>query len=104
MGKLAYIPIAIILISVCFFEKEHIVSEKGINIRYKLFGITMNNYWKWEDITVIQTDYKKAEPNVMIYFGKDINTRLFVMTEKDCNGVLKLAKTMNQKIHFEDKK
>ena len=86
----------------CFFKKEHVISEEGVDIKYMLFGFTMHNYWKWDEITTLHTDYKKAKPNVMLHIGKDIVVRSFVMEKDDCQGAIALARRMNPGIYIEN--
>jgi hypothetical protein len=97
-----YVPIACLVILACFFKKEHIVNEKGIDIKYNIFSITMNNYWNWNEITTIHADHRKAKPNVMIHIGKDITTRIFIMKSSEYKRVLEFAKRMNPNIFIED--
>lgn len=85
-----------------FFEKQHIVSEKGVDIEYHLFGMVMHNYWSWDEVTTMHPDYIKARPNVMLHIGKDIVTRSFIMTVSDANGILELAQRMNSSIYIKD--
>lgn len=97
-----YVPIAILVILACFFRKEQLISKEGVDIKYFLFNVPMHNYWRWEEITTLHTDRKKAAPNVMLHIGKDIVTRTFVMKPIDCEGALNLAAEMNPKIYIED--
>lgn len=101
-GQYIYIPIAAMVVLACFFQKEHIVSEEGVDIKYILFGHIMHNYWRWDEITTMHADYRKARPNIMLHIGKDIVTRSFVMDEKSCKGALELATRMNPKIYIQD--
>lgn len=101
----AYIPITILVMLACFFKKEQIISEKGADIQYMLFGRIMHNYWSWDEITTLHVDYKRAAaPNVMLHIGKDVVTRSYVMTLSDCRAALKLAAEMNPRIYIEDKR
>ena len=50
-----YILIGIVVFLACFFTKEHIVDEKGADIRYHLFGMNISSYWSWGEITEMQT-------------------------------------------------
>lgn len=102
-GRWAYIPITILVMLACFFQKEQIISEEGIDIQYMLFGRIMHNYWSWDEITTLHVDYKRAKPNVMLHIGKDVVTRSYVMNPSDCKAALKLAAEMNSKIYIEDK-
>lgn len=99
-----YLLIAVFVVLAAFFEKEHKISEKGVDIQYRLFGYTTHNYWLWSEITTLHTDYRKASPNVLLHIGKDIVARTFVMDVKSCQGALKLAKKMNPKIYIVDDK
>lgn len=101
-GQMTYVIISALVILACFFKKEHVISEEGVDIKYLLFGMTMHNYWKWEEITTLHTDYKKAKPNVMLHIGKDISVRSFVMDKADCQGAIALARRMNPDIYIEN--
>lgn len=97
-----YIPLVILVMLACFFHKEQIISEEGVDIQYMLFGFVMHNYWTWDQITTLHTDRKKAKPNVMLHIGKDIVTRTYVMTPSDCQAALRLAAEKNPRIFIED--
>ncbi len=101
-GQWIYVPIALLVILACFFKKEHVISEGGVDIRYELFGLPMHNRWTWDQVTTLHTDYQKARPNVMLHIGKDIAVRTFVMTPSDCQAALQLAKQRNPSIYIED--
>lgn len=102
MGQYIYIPIVALIVLACFFEKSHIVSEDGVDIQYALLGMKMHNWWKWDEITTLHTDYRKAAPNVMLHIGKDIVTRTYVMDPSDIPSVLDLAARKNPSIFIED--
>lgn len=101
-GQYIYIPIAILVILACFFQKEHIVSEEGVDIVYHLFGFTHRNRWTWDEITAIRTDRQKSRPNVQVHIAKDVNIRLFTMTPANCLGTLELGQRMNPDIYIKD--
>lgn len=95
-----YVPVMLLAVLACFFRKEQIVSREGVDIHSRLFGCSQHSCWTWEEITTIHQDTQKAAPNVMLHFGKDITTRVFVMKPEDARGVLALAKKMNPKIYI----
>lgn len=97
-----YIPLLILVGLAAFFQKEHIISEKGADIKYTLFKYVNHNYWYWNEITTLHTDYKRAKPNVMLHIGKDIVTRSFVIEPSICQSILELATEMNPDIYIED--
>lgn len=102
-GQYIYIPLAILVILACFFEKEHIVCEEGVDIKYILFKcFVKHNYWSWDEISTMHPDYKKAKPNVMLHIGKDVVTRSFIMKPADCRGAIELARRMNPDIYIDD--
>ncbi|MBQ9059875.1 MAG: hypothetical protein IJ128_01865 [Firmicutes bacterium] len=101
--KWAYTPMVILVVLACFFSREHIISEEGVDIKYTLFGrFSMHNLWTWDQITTMQTDYTKAAPNVQLLIGKDVVIRPFVMTRRDLRGALALAKRMNPDIVMDE--
>lgn len=102
--KYAYVPIILLVFFACYFSKEHIISEKGCDLKYMLFKgmFTTHNWWTWDEITSLHTDYRKAAPKVQLHIGKDIVVRTFLMEEKEIPKILKLAKEKNPKIYIED--
>lgn len=101
-GQWIYVPVALLVILACFFKKEHIISEEGVDIRYQLFRLPIRSRWTWDQVTTLHTDYRKASPNVMLHIGKDIAARAFVMSPSDCQAALRLARQMNPSIYIED--
>ena len=102
-GKMyTYAAIAAVAILAVFFQKEHIVSKEGVDIRYNLFGWVNLNRWEWEDISAVKTDYMKKAPDVLVHFNKDVTIRDFVMKRADVPGVLALAREMNPDIFIAD--
>lgn len=95
-----YVPIGLLVILACFFSKEHLVSDEGVDIQYTLFGKVSHNLWRWEEITTIHVDRKRAMPDVALHIGKDVATRLFVFSAKDAQAVLDLAKKRNPAIQL----
>ena len=102
LGQYIYIPIGLLVILACFYQKEHIVSEEGVDIKSSLFGFTTHSCWTWDEITAIRTDRQKARPNVHMHIAKDVTIRLFTMTPADCLGVLELARRMNPDVYIKD--
>ncbi len=101
-AKYIFMPITFLVFLACFFEKNHIISEEGVDIERKLFGHAIHNVWKWEEITTLHADYRKARPDVMLHIGKDIVTRSFVFKVSEANASIELAKKMNPKIYIRD--
>ena len=95
-----YVPIGLLVILACFFTKEHLVSDEGVDIQYTLFGKVSHNLWRWEEVTTIHVDRKRAMPDVALHIGKDVATRLFVFSAKDAQAVLDLAKKRNPAIQL----
>ena len=101
-GMYTYAALAVVVILAVFFQKEHVISEEGVDIRYNLFGMKHVNRWEWEDITAIQTDYMKKAPDVLVHIGKDVSIRDFVMKRSDIPGIIALAKRMNPDMFIGD--
>ncbi len=98
----SYLPIVILVILACFFNKEQIISRDGVDIQYTLFGRwTMHNLWTWDEITSLHLDYSKKAPNVELLIARDVVIRPFVMTREDTSHVLELAKKMNTSISID---
>ena len=98
--QLLYVPIGLLVILACFFSKEHLVSDEGVDIQYTLFGMVSHNLWRWEEVTAIHVDRKRAMPDVALHIGKDVATRLFVFSARDADAVLALAKEKNPAIRL----
>lgn len=101
-GKYIFVPITFLVFLACFFEKEHVISEEGVDIERKIFNHVIHNIWRWDEITTLHADYQKARPNVMLHIGKDIATRSFIFTVADATCSLELAKKMNPEIYIRD--
>jgi len=101
-GMYTYAALAVVVILAVFFQKEHIICEEGVDIRYSLFGLKHVNRWEWEDITAIKTDYMKKAPDVLVHIGKDVTIRDFVMKRSDIPGIIAMAKRMNPDMFIGD--
>lgn len=95
-----YVPIALLVILACFFSKEHLVSDEGVDIQYTLFGRVSHNLWRWEEVTTIHVDRKRAMPDVALHISRGVTTRLFVFSPRDAQAVLDLAKKRNPAIQL----
>lgn len=100
--QVGLIPVCIIVIIACFFKKEHVICEEGVDIRYALFGIDYCNRWEWSKITTLHVDRKRAYPKFMLHIGKDIVTRSYVMNPEDCIAAVRMGKKKNPKIYIEE--
>ena len=103
-GQYGYAAFMVVVVLACFFDKEHIISEDGVDIQYSLFGAKSHNYWSWDEVTTIHADRKTAAPNVMLHISKDVVTRPFVVKPSQVDDVLRLAGEKNPKIYMENKK
>ena len=97
-GQIFYMIAILILAISLFFKKEHIISEKGIDINYYVLGIKSINHWDWDEVTSMKPDYLKARPDVILLIAKDISIRSFKMKPEDARGAMQLAKRMNPKL------
>lgn len=102
MRQWIFALLVVLLFLACFFKKEYIISEKGVDIKYMLFSMVRYNRWEWSEITTMHSDYKKAAPNVMIHIGRDIMTRSFIFKPSECDGIMSLASKMNPNIYVEN--
>lgn len=100
--KPTYMAIAVFVMVAAFLEKEHVVCEEGIDIRYKVFAYRHTNRWNWSEVTALKTDYKKAAPYVMVYFNKNVTIRAFTMKKSQVKGVLELAASKNPNMYIDD--
>lgn len=98
--KYFYIPLLLLVVLAALLDKEHLISEEGVNIKYTILGFVSNYIWTWDEITTLHVDYKKARPNVMLHIGKDVVTRSFTMDQVTCLQVLDLARRMNPRIYI----
>lgn len=99
-GQLLYVPIGLLVLLACFFRREHLVSQEGVDLCHLLFGLPSHSLWTWEEITSIHVDRKRAMPDVALHIGKDVATRLFVFSARDADAVLALAKEKNPAIRL----
>ena len=95
-----YVPVGLLVLLACFFEKEHLVTEQGVDIQYTLLGRVSHSLWRWEEVTAIHVDRKRAMPDVALHIGKGPTVRLFVFTARDAQTVLDLAKRCNPAIQL----
>lgn len=102
-GNYLYMAIAVVLTLAVFLEKEHLVSESGATIRYRIFGMNVDNHWNWDVITAVKPDYKKARPDIYLEIAKDVTIRAFVFKRSDAEHVMELAKRMNSEIYVDDR-
>lgn len=100
--KPTYMAIAVFVMVAAFLEKDHVVCKEGVDIRYNVLGWKHTNRWEWSEITAMQTDYKKAAPNVMVHFNKGVSIRAFTMKKSQVKGILKLAASMNPDMFIGD--
>lgn len=101
-GMITYVALSVVVMLAVFFQKEHVISDEGVDIRYNLFGIKHVNRWEWKDVTAIKTDYAKKAPDVLVHIGKDVNIRDFVMKRADISGIIEIAKAHNPEIYIDD--
>lgn len=97
-----YVGLLTLVLLACFFYKRHIISERGVGIERSVFNITSYDYWNWNEVTTLHTDYEKLKPNVMVHIGKDVVVRSFVFHKKDIPGIIELAREMNPDIYIVD--
>ena len=96
--KYVYIPLILVVALAGLLDKEHVISEAGVDIRYKLLGKVNNYRWSWDEITTLHLDYVKARPKVMVHIGKGIVTRTFIFEGSEVSSILKMAKDKNNGI------
>ena len=103
-----WVKVSVLLLALCMLFLE---AARGqwlyvpvvlFDIHYRLFGSSLHSCWTWSEITTLHQDTRKAAPNVMLHFGKGVNTRVFVMKPEDSQAVLALAKRANPQIHIAD--
>ncbi len=96
--------VALILAFFCIgYNKEHVISEEGVDIRYVFLGIPYNYRWTWDQITAMRPDYKKAKPNIMMEIAKDVSVRAFVFTPEDAVKVMEFAQRMNPEAYVDSR-
>jgi len=103
-GHYLYMVLAMLLCVLCAFQKEHVVSEEGVDIRYELLGFKHVHRWEWSDITAMRPDYKKSsEERIFLEIAKDVTIRAFIFTNDDAVAVMELAKRMNPEAYIDDR-
>ena len=103
MKNFLYICMSVILGVAVFFKKEHVVSEKGVSIKYSLFGMKVDYKWEWSEITGIRPDFKKAKPDVLLEIAKDVTIRGFIFKKEEIPGILELAKRMKPDMYVDER-
>ena len=96
-----YIPLIIVGMIAVFHEKEHIVSEKGVEIKRKLFGMKSDNLWTWDEITALQPDYIKFRPNAQLLIESDTTLRPFLFKPHEVEEIIEMAKQLNPNIYVD---
>lgn len=77
LQKYLYFLITALVLLACFLRKQHVISEKGVNIQYHLLGQEINTLWPWDRVTGILVDYAQVAPHVRVYLRKGLTTRAF---------------------------
>ena len=100
--NLFYLPFGVIMIFATFSNRKHIISQKGVDILYRICGAQFHNSWSWNEIENIHTDSIASKPNVELHFGKGMIGRRFILSKEDSEKVLALAKKINSKIYISE--
>ncbi len=101
-GKDGYFVPAVILAVAPFLEKEYIVDDEGVDIKFRLWGREYRNLWPWQDVTSLHVDHRKVYPDVMLHIGKDVVTRSFVFDSDEIGEIVELAREKNPSIYIEN--
>lgn len=96
-----YLPVIAVLIISVFAGKEHIVNEKGVNIRRGIKGHMSDSWWTWDEIQAIQPDYIKFKPNAQLTFERNSMLRPMLFTKRECEEIIQLAEEMNPEIYVD---
>ena len=99
--KYLYSALAILTGLAVVLEKEHIISEEGVEIRYRLLQWKSRDLWPWEKITTIHIDKERGAPHIMLHIGKGVVTRSFTFREKEVQDILTFARKRNEKIYID---
>lgn len=74
------------------------ICDEGAGSRYSLFSAGFKKIWKWDEITSVEVDRKKAAPNVIVRIKKGAAERNFTMTADDSKAVLEFIRSQNPKL------
>ena len=96
-----YIPLIIVGMLAVFHEKEHIVSEKGVEIKRNMFGMRSDNLWTWDEITALQPDYIKFRPHAQLLIERDTTLRPFLFEPHEVEEIIEMAKQLNPNIYVD---
>ena len=103
LGRAYYeLPIGALIVLCTLYFKRYVISDKGIDNESSLCGIRMHNMWTWDEVTSFQTDYNVARPNVQLSFGKDVVTRVYIVSYDDSQAILELAREKNPDMYIRD--
>ena len=92
--------VGIVLLLATFMKKQVYITEKGLEIVYKLLIINHSEKWAFNSISDI---HKEAAPDSryqVLHFMKGAMSRRVVFLKDDANIVIRLALEENQSIHF----
>lgn len=103
LGKAYYeLPIGALIVLCTLYFKRYVISEEGVDNESSLCGIKMHNMWKWDEITSFQTDYNVARPNVQLSIGRDVVTRVYIVSYDDSQAILEIAREKNPDMYIKD--
>lgn len=93
-----YFPIGFLMIFATFFNKKHIISDKGIDILYTICGFEFHNIWNYREIDIVYKNSEKSKPNIELHIGKNLIYRKFILSADDALKSLDIISRMNPKI------
>lgn len=91
-----YLPLNALVLLVCFVDRDKIIDEKGVAIRYRLFKRVISiKYWMWAEITNLTTDYQHSSSNIALNFQRGDHMRTVIMNPGEGWGAIRFAQDMN---------
>lgn len=94
--------IGLILLYMPFFSKKTFITEEGIEIYYN--GLVYNHKERINFIELTNIRIEQLANNTALHFLKNHIGKRLIFDNKDAKNIIKLAKTKNNSIYFDELK
>lgn len=91
-----------VIIVAMIMDKQTVVCEEGIVVRYDVLVYKYKEVWPWEDIQEIHKELSPDGRRYALHFMKEVMSKRLVFSIPMAKEVMEFAKEMNPKIHFGD--
>ena len=82
-------------------SKHTIISEKGIEVRYRMLAFKYEELWAFSEVTEMHLEIVKDPRFSALHFTKDVISKRLIFTKEDARSVVSLALKQNPKIHYD---